>query len=363
MAVMTALDSIAEAANRINIQNVWYLLLYAWDMAAWRGRWQRASEASPPLLGLLARVLAESTRDLLRYQLGRSYTQRKETIPGVRGRVDFATSLKRRTFDRAATHCAFSELSVDTLKNRILRGTLHRLASDARLKHANKDSEARLRHDIRSVVRALEGISIVPIGSADFGRLQLSENDRPYALPLAICALIHRLEMPTEASGDHALTALLKDELVFHQLFERFVRNFYRLHLSAYWVKPERLSWFDTLGSSFVPEMLTDISIVGTEPPYRRLIVDTKYSVRTLSDRMKFKSENLYQIYAYLRTQEHLSEAHGEAEGMLLYPTIEVNLDEAMVVQGHRIRVATLDLSQSWGEIEERLLDFIGVQS
>lgn len=78
---------------------------------------------------------------------------------------------------------------------------------------------------------------------------------------------------------------------------------------------------------------------------------------------MKFKSENLYQIYAYLRTQEHLSEAHREAEGMLLYPTTERSVDEAMVAQGHRIRVATLDLSQGWGEIEERLLGFIDVQS
>ncbi len=68
------------------------------------------------------------------------------------------------------------------------------------------------------------------------------------------------------------------------------------------------------------------------------------------------KSQNLYQIYAYLRTQEHRSAAHAAAEGMLLYPTTRLELDEAMFVQRHRIRVATVDLSRPWPEIEERLL-------
>lgn len=62
-------------------------------------------------------------------------------------------------------------------------------------------------------------------------------------------------------------------------------------------------------------------------------MVDTKYYKTTLANgpygTAKFKSENLYQIYAYLRTQEHRSEAHGSAEGMLLYPTTTHDLDEA----------------------------------
>ena len=352
-----------KAAGEIPVRNAWYLLLYAWDMARWRGRWPAGAEGSPELLGLLARVLSAATRDLLRHQLGRAHTVHRETLRGIRGRVSFAGSLKRLTFEHAAAECVFPELSVDTPKNRILRATLHRLASDPRLKHAKSVEEAGLRHELRALVRALEGVPLVPISLADFSQLQLGRNDGDYAIPIAICALIRRLEMPIEEVGDHALNALLRDEITFSSLFERFVRNFYRLTLKDYKVARETLDWHDELGCSLVPVMQTDITIVERQPPYRRLVVDTKYSATTLAAGphgvAKFKSGNLYQLYAYLRTQDQESDAHRHAQGMLLYPTTSHELDETMSVQGHRIRVATVDLSKEWETIEARLLDLL----
>src|SRR5438094_10183108 len=47
---------------------------------------------------------------------------------------------------------------------------------------------------------------------------------------------------------------------------------------------------------------------------------------------------------------------HCEAAGLLLYPTTERELDETMFIQGHSIRVATVNLDQPWNEIERRLL-------
>src|SRR5437870_2729312 len=120
-------------ANQIQIRNAWYLLLYAWDMAAWRDRWRMAVEASPSLLGLLSRILAESTRELLHRQLGRSYQSRREIIPGIRGRIDFAASIKSRTFEQGKARCIFSELTTDTLKNQILKSTFQYLVADPRL--------------------------------------------------------------------------------------------------------------------------------------------------------------------------------------------------------------------------------------
>jgi 5-methylcytosine-specific restriction enzyme subunit McrC len=353
----------SKVAGEIPVRNAWYLLLYAWDMARWRGRWPIAAEGSPRLLGLLARVLGAATRDLLKHQLGRAHMVHRETLRGIRGRVDFAGSLKHLTFEHAAAHCVFPELSADTPKNRILRATLHSLASDPRLKHVRPEEEAKLRHELRTLVRAMEGVPLVAISLADFSRLQLGRNDRDYAVPIAICALVRRLEMPTEGVGDHALTALLRDEITFHSLFERFVRNFYRLALNDHVVSRETLDWHDELGCSLVPSMQTDITIVERRPPYRRLIIDTKYSTTTLAATphggAKFKSENLYQLYAYLRTQEQESDAHRFAQGMLLYPTTSQDLNEAMSVQGHRMRIATVDLSKEWETIETRLVALV----
>jgi len=335
-------------------------------MARFRGRWPVEAETSPDLLGLLASILASATRALLRRQLGRSFATRSQTIRGIRGRIDLAESLKRLTFQRGAAHCSFSELSVDTPKNRVLRATLHRLASDPRLCHTVPKAEADMRHELRTLVRALQSVSLVPISSTDFSRLQLGRNDRDYALPLAICALVHRLEMPTEAAGDHVMVALLRDEITFHQLFERFVRNFCHFHFPECDVRPESLTWPDELECELVPAMRTDMTITLKNPPHHRLVIDTKYYASALSTSLygaeRFRSGNLYQLYAYLRTQEHRGAPHRSAAGMLLYPTTDRELEETMFIQGHRIRVASLNLSARWEMIEASLISLVTAQ-
>ena len=60
-----------------------------------------------------------------------------------------------------------------------------------------------------------------------------------------------------------------------------------------------------------------------------------------------------------MRTQEDRTEEYRSARGMLLYPTVNRPLDEEADIQGHNIRVSTIDLSDSWEEIEARLLSFL----
>ncbi|WP_185827267.1 5-methylcytosine restriction system specificity protein McrC [Edaphobacter aggregans] len=354
-----------DIATGIPVRNAWYLLLYAWDLAMWRDNWNAESEEAPHLLGLLAKVLARNAHALLRHQLRRSFVRTSAPLRGIRGRIDFAASLKHQSFERGRVDCIFPELSIDTVPNRILRSTMSRLASEPALRSHNPKLDEQLRHELRSLVRMMDGVRIISVTVRDFASIQLGRNDRDYAVPIAVCRLIHALRLPTEKSGDAALAALLRDEIKFHDLFERFVRNFYALHLNEYYrVKRETLKWFDELGSELVPEMRTDMTIVERAPPWRRTIIDTKYSIAALSKHphgdQKFKSQNLYQIYTYLRTQENLSDAHRCAGGLLLYPTNGYDVRGAMLVQGHRVAVATVNLGQPWQNIEHQLLSLIG---
>ena len=360
-------DVIREAARAIPVRNAWYLLLYAWDMAEWRQKHSAAVEASPHLLGLLGSMLAASTRDLLRRQLARAHSARSAVIRGIRGRVNFDQSMKRLLFHHGAAHCTFPELNLDSLKNRIIRATLYKLAGEPRLRHVEREKELELRAELRSLMGAMGDVPLGEITRSHFYRLQLSRNDRDYAFPLSICRLVATLDMPGEAGGDHALVALLRDEITFHELFERFVRNFYRLHLRSSRVGSEPLSWHDELSNPLAPGMHTDVTITETAAPYRRTVIDTKYSISTLARTQfggkRFKSDNLYQLYTYLRTQEHLGPSHRDARGILLYPMTEDEVDSDIRVQGHTIRVATLNLADEWQKIERRLLELVASTS
>ena len=347
-------------AGKIPVRNAWYLLLYAWDLAQWKDQWKSSAESAPNLLGLLARVLVECTSDLLRRQLSRAHQVTIREINGIRGRIDFATSLKRRSFISGRAVCAFPELTVDTSRNRLIRATLDRLLTDERVEAGSSHEHVlALRHDIRAILGKLEGVSPVRIRAADFNTIRLGRNDDSYRLPLELCRLINRCEMPTEDPGDQVMRALVRDEIVFSNLFERFVRAFLKQALPDATVTSETLLWHDEVGSHFAPRMRTDITI-ERKTPDARLVIDTKYYAKTLSSRYdsveKFHSAHLYQLYAYLRTQEHRGDSFRNCPGVLLYPTTSSAIDERMRVQGHDIRIATIDLARPWSDIERGLL-------
>jgi 5-methylcytosine-specific restriction enzyme subunit McrC len=88
------------------------------------------------------------------------------------------------------------------------------------------------------------------------------------------------------------------------------------------------------------------------------VIVDTKFSSILGSRRFggfSLKSDYLYQMYAYLRSQEGLGFRSNETAGLFLHPAIEVTLYECSVIQGHSITFATVNLCGSAAAIRRDL--------
>jgi 5-methylcytosine-specific restriction enzyme subunit McrC len=145
-------------------------------------------------------------------------------------------------------------------------------------------------------------------------------------------------------------------------LFEEFVRNFYRLEQEKYRVYREDIIWDITAGDkSFLPKMQTDISLEGKET---KIIVDTKYYKEALNvhyDKERIKSENMNQMFAYLKNIENTSEINRKCEGILLYPTVTKQFDINITTHGHKISFKTINLNQEWPGIKEDLLSVIGL--
>lgn len=66
---------------------------------------------------------------------------------------------------------------------------------------------------------------------------------------------------------------------------------------------------------------------------------------------------SIYQIYAYLRSQEGKGDALADgASGVMLHPAVGAMRDETVVIQGHAIRFATVDLAAGAADIRAQLL-------
>ena len=80
----------------------------------------------------------------------------------------------------------------------------------------------------------------------------------------------------------------------------------------------------------------------------RLIILDTKFTAHSFLENQWgkeiFDSAHLYQLYAYLKSQEHLSDAHRTAMGILLYPVIDESFSERIELQDHIMRAAASPL-------------------
>ena len=107
--------------------------------------------------------------------------------------------------------------------------------------------------------------------------------------------------------------------------------------------------------------MRTDIVLETTG---RKIVLDTKYYREIMSDfygSKTFHSNNLYQVYSYLKNlEDDASDSRNQnSEGLLLYPTVEKDYDQSYIISGHKVRFATIDLSRDWKDIDFRLKQLI----
>jgi 5-methylcytosine-specific restriction enzyme subunit McrC len=342
------------------------MLLYAWNELPLNAlhRWVFVDvESAPTLDALLASVLMELMQGRLRIGLGRAYVAEEKKLRGIRGRIDFAESLKHQTFEHGEAVCRFQGYNANEPRNQIVRSTLARLVQTGQFGPDLPQANA-LRHRLRRLTRDLNDIALVELTPDLIHRQQLKRNDRDYRLMLAVCALILQRHMPTESAGSHSLPEIDRDALVLHKVYERFVANFYRLHLEGWTVTAQkRLEWHEKSAvNSYLPSMIPDL-VLEEKSSGKLVILDTKFTAHSLVENQwgkpVFDSSHLYQLYAYVRSQEHISEMYHSASGILLYPAIQTRFSERIELQDHVMRIECIDLRASWQEIESQLLDLI----
>lgn len=349
----------------IPIRNLWHMLLYAWDVLprnALHSWIMTGTESAPTLDALLASMLVELMRGRLRIGLGGNYVKGEGPLQAVRGRIDFSESLKQRTFERGEAYCEFQTYNANEPRNQIIRTTLARLAQAGKF-GPETDATKALRHNLRRLARDLDGVDLIELSLDNIHRQLRGRSDNDYRLMLAICQLVLRRQMPMESEGSTALPRMDRDALVLHHIYERFVANFYRMHLSGWTVAAQqRLEWHEKFTSQYLPSMVPDL-VLQNKSSGQLIVLDTKFTAHSLAEnqwgKAVFDSSHLYQLYAYLRSQEHLSEAHRGAAGILLYPAVHDTLSERIELQNHVIRVECVDLSASWPDVEAALINLI----
>ena len=350
----------------IPVQNLYYLLSYAWDDRLESTDLEGVDdEKCSNLETFFAQVLTQRLAPLLRRGLDRAYVEHEELTTQPRGRLDFTASAKRQTWLTGQMHCSYTDLSYDIPKNQIIKAALTLLYRETK---QDKDLKARLADQ----VKRFEGVRAVRVTPRSFQRIQLHRNNQDYRFILHLCELIFASLLPEhDDEGRKKFRRIEENEKVMPYIFEDFILAFADRNLQHAKCDRPSIHWladyhYET-SQNCMPKMYTDVTIEWKRTG-RKLILDCKYYKDAFSRRtynedsdevVKFKSANLYQIFAYLMNKSK-DPGWEQVEGMLLYPTNGIEFQESMsLMESHRLQVCSVNLDQDWQAIEKQLIGIL----
>lgn len=340
---------------RIPVHNLYYLLSYAWDLLSESDAAPVSSDDTRSAPDMLALMLAGGIEVLGRRGLFRDYQPRVEETSRLKGRIDFVASVRRLRHRQATLVCHFDELGTDNLVNGILRSTLDRLLGSDSI-------DAAVKHRLGETASVLQNVPAVVLRRGCFQRAVVTRHHRVCRMALLVCELLFELAQPDASGNTYRFVDPWSDKGM-PKLFETFVRNFLRRHLPEARVTARKLAW-DAQGDTaeaqaLLPVMKTDVTLEwGNE---RCVVLDCKFYANSFTqsfDQAKLVSDNLYQIAAYLHHHPHRSKGV-PMHGVLLYPAVEADFLHHYDFMGHRLTIASVDLSEDWQTIHDRLLQVV----
>ena len=358
------MNTISGHIGSIPVRNLWLLMLYASDLFRQLERKKVAVEEFPDdIPDLVAEMLAHLVERRLKRNLSFGYQAREAVLSRVRGHIDMLGTERRQLLSRGKIACRFEDLTVNTPRNRFVRAALDSIARVV--------SKPQLARRCRSLSCGLGrlGVSHEKPSRLESGADRFGHHDSEDRFMLAAAQLAFDLALPTEDCGDRSLLTPDRDIHWVRRLYEKAIGGFYDVVLTPNgwsvsagktlgWQIEQKTSGIDAL----LPSMRTDV-ILEHSVMRKRIVIDTKFTsiLKPGWYREKtFNSNYMYQLYAYLRSQERQADQLAKnASGMLLHPAVGGCVDESVVIQGHAIRFATVDLGATTAEIRNQLLKLV----
>jgi 5-methylcytosine-specific restriction enzyme subunit McrC len=362
--LMSDAHEVIGRIGRIPVRNLWLLMLYASDLFRVLENNNVAVEDNPDdIPDLVAEMLCHRVERRIQRNLSYGYQSREAVLGRVRGRIDLLNTERHRLLDRGKVACRFNELTVDTARNRYVRAALEEIS-----KIVGRDG---LAHRCRSLAASLRRMGVTGERPRRGERFidRFGRHDADDQPMVSVAQLAFNLSLPTESAGAKNLSLPDREITWIRKLYEKGLAGFYDVVLSG---KGWRVDAGKTIGwlvenkspgiDKILPSMKTDI-ILNHSDEGRSVVIDTKFNsvvTRGWYREETLRSGYIYQIYAYLRSQEGNGDPLAEsASGLLLHPSVGDMVNEAVVIQNHEIRFATVDLAATAKEIREQLLQVL----
>lgn len=361
--------------RQIPIQNMYYILCYAWGLGEMRDKVNVGVERCDSIANLLVHVLLNVIDWLLKRGLVQDYVVNSAEMEGIKGKINISETLKLGRYQLGRIHCSYDELSSEILINQIIYSSLQNALSIRKLSEQNVGR-------IATALRRMPKMRSLKLTDSTFKSVHLNRNNMYYQFALNICRLLHQSLLPNKSpAGLWAFSDLMENERAMNRIFEKFLMNFYKMECREdfpdvsrshirFQLTPFGMAFAKSTDEAYrlLPIMETDVTLFNPRTK-KKIILDAKYYKETLVSRFgeggKIRREHLSQILTYVMNQENNIQPHTKfTKGILVYPTVDTELDVSFVYKdtSHVIKVSTVDLNQDWRTIEQRLKYIVNEQ-
>lgn len=335
----------------ILIKNIYYMLSYAFTTLK-QGDYEDVSkEEFENIHNLFAAILAKGISRQLKQGLYREYLSLKEDVSVVHGRIDMPGTVQNRIARKQLLNCEYDNLSENNLLNQILKTTVLLLIQ-------HKNVEQKYKDDLKKEMLFFSSVGTIDPIAIHWSSIRFQRNNNTYHMLISLCQLVLEGMLLTTDSGKYTLASFIDDQSM-SRLFEKFILEYYVKERSDLKATASHIPWALDQGlDTMLPDMRSDVTLTkGTTV----LIIDAKYYTRTTQsyyDVQKLHSNNLYQIFAYVKNKDaDLKPQPHTVSGMLLYAATDQSIqpDISYQMSGNKISVKTLDLNQNFSSIAAQL--------
>lgn len=332
----------------IPVQNIYYMLSYAFQVLNEKGYKDIATEQFDNVAELCAAILSKGITVQLKRGLGKEYIPQTEALSSLRGKIDITESIKTQSLLRKQLICIYDDFTVNSYLNRILKTTMVLLHADV--------SKVR-KKAIRKLMIYFADVDVLDVHNINWN-IRYDRNNQSYRMLISICYLVVKGLLQTNTDGSTRLMVFI-DEQRMCRLYEKFILEYYRKEHPEITARASQIPWqLDDRFSDMLPVMQSDITLSEGN---RTLIIDAKYyahNTQTQYDVHTLHSGNLHQIFTYVKNRDaEYGDVPHEVSGMLLYAKTDEQIqpDHVYHMSGNKISVRTLDLNCDFAEIAQQL--------
>ena len=170
----------------IRIQNIYYMLAYAFRILHEQGYRDVAAEEFENVAELLTEILCRGVSVQIKRGLCRQYITMEEPLSSPRGKIGIGDSIKSQTLRKRQLVCCYDEFSINAYTNRIIKTTMLVLLRANISKMRKKE--------IRKLLIFFEGVDVLEPHNIHWS-IPYDRNNQTYRMIIEICRFVLELSL------------------------------------------------------------------------------------------------------------------------------------------------------------------------